>query len=180
MFKSGKWTVVMLLLCGMAVPNAVAATSDTFTITVTCNFIGINLRAYDDGGDYTTWAIGQQNTSASVTMTEAQGIRITNTANVATDLSAWVTTTGPWTPAASVDTDKYKLEVKAYDATETTPDLGTGATVITATSSTGDEFKTGLAANTNQWVYGKFTVPSGTSVGTQQTITVTILASAAS
>jgi hypothetical protein len=51
--------------------NAVAATNDTFTITVTCNFIGINLRAYDDGGDYTTWAIGQQATSASVTMTQA-------------------------------------------------------------------------------------------------------------
>jgi hypothetical protein len=180
MFKSGKWICAAMLLCGIMAPCATAATSDTFTITVTVNFIGINLRTYDDGGDYTTWALGQVNTSAAATMTEAQGVRITNTANVATDLSAWVTTTGPWTAAGSAGPDQYKLELKAYDATEATPDLSSGSTTITATSSTGDEFKTGLAANTNQWVYGKFTAPASTTVGTQQTVTVTILASTAS
>jgi hypothetical protein len=179
MFSSGKW-IVAVLLCGIIAPAAVAATSDTFTITVTCNFMGINLRTYNDGGDYATWAIGQQNTSASVTMTEAQGVMVVNTSNVATDVSAWVTTTGAWTAAGSAGPDQYKLELKAYDATQGTPDLGSGTTTITATSSTGDEFKTGLAANTNQWVYGKFTVPGSTTVGTQQTITVTILVSAAS
>jgi hypothetical protein len=180
MFKSGKWVVVMLLLGSAVSPGVFAATSDTFTITVTCNFMGINLRTYNDGGDYTTWAIGQQNTSASVTMIENQGIMVANTSNIATDVSAWVTTTGAWTAAGSAGPDQYKLELKAYDATETSPDLGTGSTTITATASTGDEFKTGLAAGISQWVYCKFTVPASTTVGTQQTLTVTLLVSAAS
>jgi hypothetical protein len=157
--------------------NAVAATSDTFTITVTCNFLDIVLKDHD-GADYVTWAVGQQATSAAVTMTHAQGIQVVNTSNASTDISAWVTTTGAWTPDTAAGADKYVLELESFGTVQEPVTMGT-PTKITATSSTGTEFKTGLGATTDQFVYGRFTVPSSTTTGAQQTITVTILASLA-
>jgi hypothetical protein len=180
MFSRKKWLVTVLVLCYLGAGSAVAATSDTFQITVTCNFISINLRDNGDTTDYTTWAIGQQATSAAVTMAQADGILVDNTSNVATNLSAWISTPATnWAAASSAGADEYKLELKSFDATEATPDLSSGTTTITATSSTGDVFKSSLDATTDQWVYGKFTVPTSTTSGAQQTITVTILASAA-
>jgi len=179
MLKLRRSLVALMLLCGIMVGSVPAATSDTFQITVTCDFIGIVLRTYDDGDDYATWAIGQLSAGASDTMTEAEGIMVDNTANITTDLSAWVSTqAAAWANGAAANTDVYKLEVKAFDATQATPDLSSDTTAITSTSSAGDVFKSSLSATTDQWVYGKFTLPTSTSSGSQQTITVTILGSA--
>ena len=175
----------ILLILGMVswlwVTTAYAATTDTFQITVTCNFLSINLRVYDDSGDYTTWAVGQKAENTATTMTEAQGILVDNTSNASTDLSAWVSTqAAAWTNAASAGADQYKLEMKCFAATQTTPDLSTGTTVITSTGTPGEDIKTGLAATTDQFAYCKFTTPTSTTSGAQQTITVTILSATAS
>ena len=180
-----KKLLCILLILGMVswlgVNTAQAATTDTFQITVTCNFISINLRNTGDTADYTTWAIGQKAENTATTMAQADGILVVNTANAATDLSAWVSTEAAnWTKAASAGTDQYKLEMKCFDATQTTPDLSTGTFTITSAATPGNDIKTSLAATTNQWAYVKFTTPTSTTSGSQQTITVTILSATAS
>ncbi|HSV27610.1 MAG TPA: hypothetical protein VLH60_06930, partial [Sedimentisphaerales bacterium] len=168
-----------IMLCGMMAGNVAAVTSDTFTITVTCNFIGINLRTHDNASDYATWAIGQLGVGQSVSMTETQGIMVVNTANINTNLSARISTeAGAWTAGNAAGANTYRLELKAFDATQAAPDMAAGTTSIIATASAGNVFESNLPGFTNQWVYGRFTLPTSTSTGAQQTITVTILASA--
>lgn len=163
-----------------SVSSALAAASDTFQITVTCNFISIILQTYDGLADYTTWAVGQKAVNTATTMTEIQGIKVVNTANVSTDLSAWVSTPATdWTNAAAAGANQYKLEMKCFDATQVAPDLSAGTFTITTTATPGTDIKTALAAVTNQWAYGKFTTPTSTTSGDQQTITVTVLSEAA-
>ena len=172
---------ILGMVSGFWSASAGAATSDTFQITVTCNFIAINLRIYDDSGDYTTWAIGQTAVSTPTTMGQTDGIMVDNTANVATDLSAWVSTQAAnWTNAAAAGSDQYKLEMKCFASSQVTPDLSTGTFVITTTATPGTDIKTGLVALTDQWAYGKFTTPTATTSGDEQTITVTILSATAS
>jgi len=175
----------ILLILGMVswlwVNTAQAGTTDTFQITVTCNFLSINLRNTGDTADYTTWAIGQKAESTATTMIQADGIKVINTSNAATDLSAWVSTqAAAWTNQSAAGADQYKLEMKCFAATQASPDLSTGAFTITTTSTPGDDIKTSLAATTDQWAYVKFTTPTSTTSGSEQTITVTILAATAS
>jgi hypothetical protein len=161
--------------------TAQAAVSDTFQITVTCNFLSINLRIYDDSGDYTTWAMGQKAENTPTTMTQAEGIMVDNTSNISTDLSAWVSTpAAAWTNQAAAGADQYKLEMKTFAATQPSPDLASGTFTITSTSNPGNDIMTGLASTTDRWAYAKFTTPTSTTSGAQQTITVTVLAAVAS
>ncbi|MFH0763237.1 MAG: hypothetical protein V1925_05050, partial [Candidatus Omnitrophota bacterium] len=119
---------------------------------------------------------GQKAENTATTMAQAQGILVVNTANAATDLSAWVSTQATdWTNAAAAGANQYKLEMKCFDATQPTPDLSTLTTVITSAATPGEDIKAGLAATTNQWAYCKFTTPTSTTSGSEQTITVTIL-----
>ncbi len=180
-----KKLLCILLILGMVswlgVNTAQAAATDTFQITVTCNFISINLRNTGDTVDYTTWGVGQNAVNTPETMIQADGIKVVNTANVATDLSAWVSTPATaWTNGAAAGADVYKLEMKCFDATQATPDLSTGTFTILTTATPGDDIKTALTANTNQWAYCKLTTPTSTTSGAEQTITVTILSATAS
>jgi len=179
-----KKLLCILLILGMVswlwVNTAQAATTDTFQITVTCNFLAINLRNTGDSADYTTWAMGQKAENTPTTMTQSEGIKVVNTSNVSTDLSAWVSVpAAAWTNAAAAGANQYKLEMKCFAATQGSPDLSSGTTVITSTSTPGEDIKAGLAATTDQWAYGKFTTPTSTTSGAEQTITVTILVATA-
>jgi hypothetical protein len=181
MFRLSKRLAVALILCSIMASNVYAATSDTFTITVTCRFIDIVLKMRDGTTDYTTWAIGAKNEGAEATMAQADGIKVVNTSNVATNVSAWVSAnSGSWSNAASAGADHYKLEMKAFTSDQATPDLSSGTTVITGTSTPGQTVSGSLGASTDDWWYCKFTVPSSTTSGGSQTITVTVLASPAS
>jgi len=172
--------LVAFATLGMGMPLAQAGDSDTFSITITCNYIDIVLQAYDGLSDYTTWAIGTQVENTPTTMTEAQGIKVLNNANMATDLSAWVSTqAAAWTNAAAAGANQYKLEMKCFAGTQATPDLSSATFTITSTATPGNDIKTNLAGNTPQWAYCKFTTPTSTTSGSQQTITVTVLSQVA-
>jgi len=173
-----------LLILGMVswlwVNTAQADTTDTFNITVTCNFISINLKNYINSGDYTTWALGQKAENTPTTMTEIEGILVDNTSNVSTDLSAWVSAQASgWTNESSAGADQYKLEMKCFDASQSSPNLSSGTFTITSTGTPGNDIKTSLAATTDQWAYAKFTTPTSTTTGSEKTITVTILSATA-
>jgi len=181
MKKLLSFLIILVMLYCLGLSSSWADSSDTFQITVTCNYLSINLRNNGDTADYTTWAIGQKAENTPTTMTQAEGIKVVNTSNAATDLSAWVSTpAAAWTNQNAAGADQYKLEMKCYDATQASPDLSSGTFTITSTSTPGNDIKAGLAATTNQWAYCKFTTPTSTTSGAQQTITVTILATTAS
>lgn len=172
-----------LLILGMVfwlgVGSAQAVTTDNFSITVTCSYLSINLRNYTDTADYSTWAIGTVAENTPSTMTEAQGILLDNNANASTNISAYVSSQGAdWTVDSAAGADKYKLELKSFDATQGSPDLSSGTTVLNA-SNPGPTIKSGLAASTNQFIYCKFTTPTSTTSGNQQTITVTVVSATA-
>lgn len=174
-----KWLVIftaIVMMMGMAF-TAQAATTDTFTITITINFIDINLRVYDDSGDYASWGIGQVVVSSANSMIEAAGIMIDNTSNVAVDIESWVGDSGSWTLAGAIGADTYTLAAKTFAAPQTAPDM-TGEVAITQTASPGADITTGLAATTDQWIYYTLTAPSSVTSGLQNTITVTIAATA--
>jgi len=174
-----KKLICILLILGMVswlwVNTAQAATTDTFQITVTCNFLAIVLKDYTGTTDYTTWAIGQQAENTPTTMTQTEGIMVDNTSNVATDLSAWVSEQATnWTNGASAAENVYKLEMQCFSSSQTNPNLDTPVTITATTEGSANEIKDNLSATTDQWSYAKFTTPTSTASGSQQTITVTI------
>ena len=78
------WAIFLipLLYCG----QLEAATNDSFTITITVNYIGIVLQD-QSAADYTTWAIGAVTGGSTNTMASNnggvgdQGIQVVNTSN---------------------------------------------------------------------------------------------------
>ncbi|MEW6095092.1 MAG: hypothetical protein AB1567_01005 [bacterium] len=164
---------------------AEAATTDTFQITITINFIDMNLEDYLNA-DYGTWAIGQVAPSSVNTMAAngggagEEGILVDNNSNVSVDIECYVGDSGSWTLGAAIGADTYTLEAKDFAAWEVgpSPDFSSGVTQITATASPGNDIQTGLAANTDTYLYYRLTAPSSVSSGAQNTITVTVAATA--
>jgi hypothetical protein len=186
-----KKCALALLILGLAfaflggAPKAFAdVLTDTFQITVTVNFIAIDLKDYS-GAAYTTWALGQVATGSTTTMTgdsggsSEEGIHVDNTSNVAVDLASYATNTQSWTLAGSAGTDQCVLEAKGFAAFQADPPNMTSAVVITSTSSPGEDVDTSISSGTDRYWYYRFTAPSEVTGGGSNTFTVTVEASAA-
>ncbi|MEW5766709.1 MAG: hypothetical protein AB1797_03655 [bacterium] len=182
-----KFLILLLILgtvfiCGLK--RAEAATTDTFQITITVNYISINL-LNQAGADYGTWAIGQVATSTASTMDSNnggvgdEGIQVDNTSNVAIDIESYVSNTDGWTLGAAIGADQFTLAAKAFTAWQAgpTPNM-TGAVSITQTAGPGADITTNLAANTDTYLYYTLTAPSSVTSGAQKTLTVTVDATA--
>ena len=167
--------VLGLTLAGFA-GIAQAADTDTFNITVTCHFLSITLKTYDGSADYTSWDVGSKGTNTLAAMTPAQGIMVSNECNVATNLSAYVSGgTTTWSPGMSAGTNIYKLELEDFDTAQDPITFTGNIVTITETSADGDDIKTNLTDNDDEWVYGRFTTPTDDeSDGAAQQITVTL------
>ena len=172
--------LVCLLILGLTFTGfagiAQAADTGAFNITVTCAFLSIVLRTWDDGGPYSAWDIGTTNLDTTSSMVSAEGIMVKNTSNVATDLSAYVSAKTTWDPAAATGEDKFLLELEDFDLVQADPITFTGNIVsIVDETPDGNDIKSNLADNDDEWVYGRFTTPTvDNSSGTAQTIEVTL------
>ncbi len=176
------WAIFLipLLYCG----QLEAATNDSFTITITVNYIGIVLQD-QSAADYTTWAIGAVTGGSTNTMASNnggvgdQGIQVVNTSNYATDIECWVSNAGSWSVGGAPGVDTFTLSAKAFDAWQAgpAPDM-TAAVAITATASPGADIKTNLASATNTFLYYELGAPTEVSSPAQNTITVTVAATA--
>lgn len=154
----------MLLILSFAPMNVSAdQTSDTFDITVTGEFLWIDITN-------ATWAIGTVSMS-SVHFTNATGITFIadmDNTTVNTDLKLQITNDGAdWTAATSgnsIGADTYRLnasiDIWVADQNQ----------IVTASATT---ISAGVTAGTNETFDMRFDVPSSTSVGTQQSITNT-------
>ena len=163
MFKKIAIILISMLMTLSFIPmNASAAESDTFDITVTGEFLWIDITN-------ATWAIGTVAMS-SVTYTNETGITFIadiSNSSVSTDLKLEITGDGTtWNSAAAaagIGADTYLLNasIDTWVADDTQ---------VVATPST---ISSGITAGQDESFDLMFSAPSSTTVGDAQSITVT-------
>lgn len=166
--------MILSMLFAVGITKAEADTTDTFTITVTCNFIEIVLKDTPGTSDYTTWALGTVALSNVSTMTSGQGVRVvlgTTSQNV--DIQSKGATSSPdsWTIAASAGSNVYKLICDGTNEAAVT-DFSSATTLTTDYQ----DINNATATQADRYLYYKFTAPSTVSTGSQQTITISVQA----
>ena len=163
-------TLLLVLVSGLW------AVEDNFTITVSVEYIEINLRTADDSGDYGTWNIGGPVAAGSQhTMTTGSGgdhILVDNNSSVSLDFSAYSSDATTWTPGVAAGNETYLLEGGKGDV-----DTEPGAyTTFDDTSTPGDVYAAAEPASTDHHFYARLTVPTIVADGNTHTITVNIVA----
>jgi hypothetical protein len=177
--------IVLTLLFGgfVGLNQAEADTTDTFTITVTVQFMEMQIVAHDaewDGTAYTTWALSTMATSATKTMTETEGVKVVlGTTSQTVDIQSHVSDQGAaWTVGSEAAAGVYAIMAKGFAATQATPDV-TGGTQLTteALDVTG---ATAVEDGADTWLYYDFDSPTSVATGEEQTITITVAIEASS
>lgn len=156
--------LIGLVLLLQFIPTGISdQTSDTFDITVTGEFLWIDITN-------ASWAIGTVSMS-SLTFTNETGITFIadmDNCTVNTDLKLQITNDGAdWTAATAGNdpaADTYRLNV-SIDVWGADDDQ-----VVTASAGT---ISTNIVAGNNETFDLRFDAPSSTSVSAQQSITVT-------
>ncbi len=161
------------------------AAEDSFTITVSVEWIDFSLKTADGTADYTNWNIGMVAPGAVNTMTTGTGgnhILVDNNCNVSVDFSIYSVSAAPgacgrgtptaWTPGAASGNNIYLLEggkgaVGALPATWTTFDN---------TSAPGDVYAASEPPATDHHLYFRFTAPTSVSDGCDHTVMVYVVA----
>jgi len=152
--------------------TARAATTDTFTITVTVNFIEMTLRNTTDNADYTTWAIPQMSLAASAPMADLSGVYVDLlTTNQAVDIKTWVSTQGDWTVQPAPGASQYSLIATGATAAEVPGWTGAASLGLSGAKQT---IIPGATTALSHFLYYKFYSPITVGTGSQQSIEVTV------
>ena len=148
------------MIVAFAPMNVSAATSDTFDITVTGEFLWIDITN-------ATWAIGTVAMSSS-TYTNETGVTFIadmDNCTVITDLKLQITIDGAtWNDGTAPNADVYRLNA-SIDVWVADDDNVAEVSANTISSS--------IAAGNNETFDLRFDAPTSTTVGTEQSITVT-------
>jgi len=165
------------IVCVAFPREASAASSGTFNITVTVNFMEMQIVQYDqawDGTTYTAWAIGSIATSVTSTMTESDGVKVAlGSTSQTIDIQSYVSNEGAaWTVDATAAADKYAIMSKGYSATQVSPSVASGTQLTTSAQDvTG---ATAVASGADTWLYYDFDSPTSVATGAEQTIVITV------
>jgi len=178
------WKKVIIFLLVVVLGGALlyktiwAADSDSFNITITVAYISIELKDHNDA-DYSTWAIGPVSGGAISTMdATTNGVKVSNESNVAIDLSSYASNTLGWTLGSSSGSDQYVLRVATFGSWQSSgPDMSSAITILT-TSDPGTTVESNVTAITHRYWYYELTAPTSVSSPNQNTITVTVKATA--
>ena len=165
------------IVCVTFPGEASAATSATFNITVTVNFMEMQIVQHDqawDGTTYTAWGIGSMATSSTNTMAQTDGVKVVlGSTSQTLDIQSHVSDEGTaWTVAAAADANQYAIMAKGYDATQASPSVAAGTQLTT--SALDVIGATAVASGADRWLYYDFDSPTSVGTGTQQTIVITI------
>lgn len=174
--KRLRYTIVMLISVFMMSqffiqPAAADQTSDTFDITVTGEYIWIDITNV-------TWAIGTVSMSTSHWTNDTGGsnkafIADKDNCTVACDLKLQITSDGVvWSAATDgndPDVDTYRLNA-TINTTDDPPAWETQYQIVTASPTT---INTSIPADENETFDLRYDVPTSTSTGDQQSMTVT-------
>lgn len=155
--------IVMLVLAVISPSVSADQTSDTFDITVTGEYIWIDITN-------TSWALGTVSMSTSHWTNQTGKAFLADKTNctVITDLKLQITSdAADWSAATAgnePDTDTYRLNAS------TDVWVAEDLQIVTAAATTIEE---SIAADADETFDLRFDVPTSTSTGDEQTITVT-------
>jgi hypothetical protein len=149
----------MVLVTGnslMAAPQL----SDSFTITVTVQYLNVTLRNEADDADFTAWDLGTLKAlDTAYAMGATQGVRVKYSTNVSIDIETLVSAEGNWTVGGAVGVDTFKLEA---DISDTPSEFVASDLVLTdaAQAIAADV----AAGNESKYIYYQLTTPNDVSV----------------
>ncbi len=157
-------SLVLVFVTGVMTLPVLAATTGTVAATVTVQNVSVSIG--DGSIAYGTLA---NNTSAGTNGSDTQ--TATNNGNVAEDITIKGSNTGNWTLGATASTDQYVHKF-------CTATCGSAPTNYTALTTSYQALATNLAASGTQTFDLYLTTPNPTTVYTQQSVDVTVLAAA--
>ncbi|OGK14275.1 hypothetical protein A3H80_01645 [Candidatus Roizmanbacteria bacterium RIFCSPLOWO2_02_FULL_37_19] len=159
-------TIGFILLSLFFINQASAATTGTVAATVTVQNISVTVS--DGSVAYGTLATSAQGDTTAGGVNDSQ--TATNDGNVSEDLDIKGENTTAWTLAGSIGADQYKHDfcITTCDSTPT----------WTALTTSYQALATGVATSGTQIFDLRINTPSSSTSFTQQTATVTVLASA--
>ncbi len=164
---------VLAVLGFVLAANAAPQNFGTFNITVnTPATIAIALRNAGDVSDYTAWAAGEVALGGSTTMATAQAVLVKNTSNVSICLTAFATTPGGiWSVGSTAATNVISIGLYQNNA------LSSLTTIPATTLSTSDvTIASHIAVGANKYIGAVLNLPTFSSTGNTQVISVTITA----
>lgn len=164
--------LILLIFCTSAVYAANPATID---VTVTIQNLSIS----------TTGPIAYGTVTTSSTTVSASASTVTNDGNVTETYDVKLTDPAGWTAVSGAPgSETYRLSAQFNVAQPTAVSFGADHDLTTtdqtssATIFAGDQTGLSVAASATRNLWFKFEAPTSTTVTTQQTITVTLTASA--
>ncbi|MCK5833683.1 hypothetical protein KAH81_08440 [bacterium] len=179
--------IVLAIFVILAVGALYAQESESFTITVTVNYIDFSLRNAADSAPYPNWPIDNVNAGATSEMTTTSvgtHILVDNESNVALDFETYSTSLAPtacgfgtptaWVAGAASGVDTYLLEMGVGDVS-TAPATG-DYDIIDGASLPAADLVNSTVAGESWRLYSKLTAPLTASDGCEHTITVFVVA----
>ncbi len=175
---------LMILFAMLAAGALYGQASESFSITVTVNFVDFALRDSADLVTYPGWAIGNLNAAATSTMSRTQQVLVKNQSNIDLDFKAYSTSAAPaacgigtptaWTPGAASGADTYVLEmgVGTVGAPPVTYNIYDG------TNPAGADLVFSADPEEDFRLYSKLTAPTTVSDGCAHEILVFVVATA--
>jgi hypothetical protein len=174
--------IIIILILGVA-----ALAQESFTITVTVNYIDFSLRKADDSAPYDSWEIGNLDADETTEMsvsTSGTHILVDNQSNVALDFDAYSTSATPtscefgtataWSPDTASGADIYLLEM-GKGTVSAVPDVADYHIMDGGDLAGSDNFYSAIAGDAFR-LYSKLTAPTTVSDGCEHSITVYVVA----
>jgi len=161
-----------------------AQVTRNFTITVSVQYIDIQLRTADSTAAYANWNIGSvaaASTQTQTTTTAGTHVFVVNNSNAALNFSAYVAnsttdlgygTVMNWAAGAAAAANVYKLDLGKGSVGS----VPTAWQTITATAAPGNTYLTAEPAGTDHRLYARLGIPTSSSDGNQHNITVYVVA----
>ena len=132
----------------------------------------IALRTATDSADYTTWAANEVALGGNTTMSTAQAVLVKNTSNVSICLTAFATTPGGiWSVGSTAATNVISIGLYQNNALSSLTALP--ATTLSTSNVTIASY---IAVGANKYIGAVLNLPTFSSTGNTQYISVTITA----
>jgi hypothetical protein len=167
---------LVLVLAMASVANA--ASTNTFNVSITVDYISVDLQNVSGTGVYAGWNIGQVEAARVRTMYGGEGIKVVNNSNVPVDVNTYVNSGSGWNLGGSAYIDQFALKAVTFDTVQDTesPVSMTNAVQIVQQDGGGNTIKASLAVDAATYVYYQFEAPTTVNSRDAKTVGITVAA----
>ncbi|KJJ84760.1 secreted protein [Candidatus Omnitrophus magneticus] len=167
--------IVSALFSGISLANiAEAGNTGAFNITITVDYISIDLYNADGSSAFSGWNAGQVATSTVKTMAGDEGIKVVNTSNKPVDITCYVNSGASWALGGSPYIDQFSLKAKSFDTAQAGVVDMDSAVTITQIGGNGNVIADALPVDAARYIYYQFLAPTSTTNRNAQSIGITI------